>query len=196
MKRNKLCSLNLRCECLYFTSIRLSAVDLVDYLFLPTKCFNRGKLIWNCRASPKTDFLISYMLMRNIQGQHYIWNLKSTCNWYDFELHALFFHIVSKGEMCITSHTPLWCSMVYCRIMTATFFFHFCNNCSSNIFLQATWTLHIDSKTEISKKPACPEIHLKQTVNALVYLLLFRTFIALRHPEELHLTFRRVTPYI
>ena len=30
--------------------------------------------------------LISYMLIRNIQGQHYSCDVKSTCNWHDFEL--------------------------------------------------------------------------------------------------------------
>ena len=58
---------NLSCECLYYMyiSIRLWAINIVDFLFLPTICFNRGRLIWNSNALPKVDFLqISYMLIR------------------------------------------------------------------------------------------------------------------------------------
>ena len=83
---------------------------MVDYLFFSTICFN--KLI--------SSKLISYMLIGNIQGQHHSWNVKFTCNWRDFELQVHgFLQIVSKGKMCITSHNPLWRSMVYRRIMTA-----------------------------------------------------------------------------
>lgn len=52
MKRNRFCSFTLRCECIYYISIRLSAIGIVDYLFLSTKCSNRGRLIWNSHASP------------------------------------------------------------------------------------------------------------------------------------------------
>ena len=45
------------CKCLYYILIRLSAINIVDYLFLSTECFNRGRLIWNSNASPKFDFL-------------------------------------------------------------------------------------------------------------------------------------------
>ena len=67
------------------------------------------------------------MLIRNIQNQHHSWNVKSTCNWHylKLQMHG-FLHIVSKGEMCITSHNPLWRSMVYHRIMTATFLCQLC----------------------------------------------------------------------
>ena len=40
-------SFNLRCECLNYILIRLWAINIVDYLFLSTKCINRGRLIWN-----------------------------------------------------------------------------------------------------------------------------------------------------
>ena len=66
--------------------------------------------------------LISCMLTRIIQDQHQSWDVKPTCNWHNFELQMhRFLHIVLKGEMFITSHNPLWCSMVYRRIMTAAF---------------------------------------------------------------------------
>ena len=101
-------------------------IELIVFLYRRTKYVN----LW--RHTSKTAvavapswfffFLISHMLIRNIQGKHHIWNVKSTCYWHDFELQMhRFLHIVSKGEMCITSHSPVWRSMVYRRIMTAAF---------------------------------------------------------------------------
>ena len=57
--------------------MKLSAINMVAYLFLPTKCINRGRLIWKSNALPK---MISEMLIRNTQGQHNIDNVKSTCD--------------------------------------------------------------------------------------------------------------------
>ena len=58
-------------------------------------------------------------------------------------------------------------------------------------FLQIRCKLHSDSKSEISKNNACPERHLKWTVNVLVFLLICQTFIALKHPDEIHQTFHK-----
>ena len=66
---------NRRCKCLYYILIWFSAINIVDYLFLSTICFNRGRLTWNSNASPKLN---SYMLKRNIQSQHYSLNVKFT----------------------------------------------------------------------------------------------------------------------
>ena len=57
VKRNMFYSFNHRFECLYYILIRLRAINIVDYLFLSTICFNRGRLTWNSNASPKLDFL-------------------------------------------------------------------------------------------------------------------------------------------
>ena len=81
------------------------AINVVDYLFLSRKCFNRGRLIWNSKASPKFDFLHANT---KYTGQHHSCDVKSTCNWHNFEFQMHGFpHIVSKGEMFITSHNPL-----------------------------------------------------------------------------------------
>ena len=110
-KENMFYSFNFRCKCLYYILIRLWAINIVDFIFLSTIWFNRGRLTWNSNASPQFDFLHA-----NTK------NVKSTCNWHDFELQMDgFLHIVSKEEMCITSHNPLWGSMVYRRIMTVAF---------------------------------------------------------------------------
>ena len=58
-----------------------------------------------------------------MQRQDYFKKVKSTCNWYDFKFQTVFFHIVPKGDMCITPLNPLWRSVVYRRIMTSV-----CNN--------------------------------------------------------------------
>lgn len=56
--------------------------------------------------------------IRNKQGQHLIENLNLTCNWLDFELqmHGML-HIVSKKEISITSHDPLWCSIEWFELI-------------------------------------------------------------------------------
>ena len=74
LKRKNIHSFNLECECLLDILIRLSAINIVDYIFLSTKCFHRWRWIATLQLN-----LISYMLIRNIQGQHHIWNVKSTC---------------------------------------------------------------------------------------------------------------------
>ena len=57
------------------------------------------------------------MLIGNLQGQHLIENVKSTCNWHAFEFQT---HNFSHIHLVfITSHNPLWCSVVYRRIITA-----------------------------------------------------------------------------
>ena len=116
LKINKFISYNLRCKCLSYILIKFLAIITVSYLFLSTKRFSRGRLIWNINASPK---MISDMLIRNIQSQNHIENVKSTCYWQNFELKThTFSHIVLQGEMCITSHNPLW----------RMYIFDFCNN--------------------------------------------------------------------
>ena len=71
---------NLRCKCLHYTFIwiKLSAINIVAYLFLS----HREKLIWHSKASPKNDFWLA-----NIQGQQHIENIKSTFRhyWHDFK---------------------------------------------------------------------------------------------------------------
>ena len=84
LKRNLFYSFTLRCECVYYILIWLSAVNIVDYLMYSyqlTKFFNRGRLIWNSNASPKMNSSI----LISIQGQHQIYMY-----WHDFER---FFHI-------------------------------------------------------------------------------------------------------
>ena len=78
---------------LYYMLIKLSAINISVYLILSTKCFNKGRLIWNSNTLPKT---ISDMLKRNIQDQHYIENVTSTCNWHDFDLQKQIFLYCAK----------------------------------------------------------------------------------------------------
>ena len=54
---NRFYSFYLMCKCLYSILIRLSATNIVDYLYLLRICFNRGRLTWNSNASPEFDFL-------------------------------------------------------------------------------------------------------------------------------------------
>ena len=51
LERNKFYSFNLRFECLFYILIRLSAINIVQNLFLSTKCFNGGKLTSNSNSS-------------------------------------------------------------------------------------------------------------------------------------------------
>ena len=81
LKKNRFYSFNHRCECLYYISIRLWAIIIVDYPFLSTIYFNRGRLTWNSQRLAK-DFL---HVIRNIQGQHHSWSVIFTCNWHDLE---------------------------------------------------------------------------------------------------------------
>ena len=68
-KSNRFLSFNHRCECFYYILIRLWAIHIVDYLFFSTICFNRGRLSW--KASARLN-LISFLLIRNMQGQRHI----------------------------------------------------------------------------------------------------------------------------
>ena len=54
-----------------------SAINIIDYL--STIWYNRGRFTWNSNASPEFDF---YMLIRNVQDQHHIWNLNYTLQYY------------------------------------------------------------------------------------------------------------------
>ena len=94
--RNRFYSFNLKWKCVYYISIELSATKTVAYLhvLLSTKCFNTGSFIWNSTLHLKK---IVDVLIRNIQGQQYIENLKYTRNWHDFELQThRFLHIEPK----------------------------------------------------------------------------------------------------
>ena len=73
----------------------------------------KGVYLDQQRFTLKKTFKI---LIRNIKVQHQIKNMKSTCNWHEFEFQTYLFHpIVQKGEVWITSHNKLWCNMVYFR---------------------------------------------------------------------------------
>ena len=72
----------------------------------------------NSNVSPKK----CKILIRNIQGQQQIKDVKSTCNWHDFKVlfHGLL-EIVRKGEVCITSRKPFWRSVVYGHVILMNF---------------------------------------------------------------------------
>ena len=92
---------------MYYVLIKSSATDIVASLFLSTKCFNGGKLIWNVNASPR---IIAAMLINTKYKQYTTsktWYLH--VNWHDFELqaHKFILHIMPKG-----AHNPLWRKML------------------------------------------------------------------------------------
>ena len=74
------------CECLYYILIILSAINIVDYLYLSTISFNRGRLTLNSNASPDFDFLHANTkytrptphLKRNLHVIYMILNFKCT----------------------------------------------------------------------------------------------------------------------
>ena len=83
------------CEVFFFCFIRNYLSAYLD-LFLSTKCYNRQRLMWNSNTSHK---MISNMLIRNMQRQDYIKNVKSTCNWHDFEFQThVFFSNCAKRK--------------------------------------------------------------------------------------------------
>ena len=80
---------------MYYNLMKLPAINIVYYLCLSTKCFNRGRLIWNSNTS---STMISDMLIRNIQDQHHIEKVKATCYFNVFTL--------CQKEGCVSLLTP------------------------------------------------------------------------------------------
>ena len=112
---------DLRCERLYYILVRFWAINIIDYPFLSTICFNRGRLTWNSNSSPTFDFLHSNTKYTRSTA-HPKREIDMQLTWLKLQMHG-FLHILLKGEICtyITSHNPLWRSFVYRRKMTAAF---------------------------------------------------------------------------
>ena len=142
---------NHTCECLYYILIRSWSAIWLRYLFLSTKCSNRGRLQFGTTMLPLN--LISYIylylsmiffnrevnlkqptLRLNLISYMLIRKYKVNPTSKTFNLHVIDMilkikctnsSLVSKGEMCITSHNQLWHTMLYPRIMTTAFLWAF-----------------------------------------------------------------------
>ena len=112
-KRKMLYSIDLMCKCLSICKGIFRIVSNWKFCCLILKCYtcNRGRLMWNSNTSHKKWYLTCKYEIYKVNSK----NMKSSCNWHDFEFQThRVFHIVPKGEVCIT----LWRTMVYRRIMT------------------------------------------------------------------------------
>ena len=70
------CLLILSASVLNYILIGLWAINIVDYILLSTKCFNRGRSIWNSNASPKFNFLhANTKYTRSTPQLKWTWNL-------------------------------------------------------------------------------------------------------------------------
>ena len=112
-------SFNQRCKCLYYILMKLPLINIVVYLCLSSKCFNRGRLIWNSNASP------TWFLTRK----------------YDIDVFTL---CQKEGCVSILAHNQFWRSMVYRRIMTAASLLRYlqwyCENSWASGRLLSSWT--------------------------------------------------------
>ena len=90
-KKNRFYSFNLKWKCVYYQQLKPS----LTFMY----CYQRNVSIQKVLFGTATlhQKKIVDVLIRNIQGQQYIENLKYTRNWHDFELQThRFLHIEPK----------------------------------------------------------------------------------------------------